>query len=969
MAEPVIAKPRKQALAAVLASEAPTSVLQQKGDTAAAATGTLTPVGAPLSHVPLRADAPLLVNPSRRRSSASRSRPRLDMATYSPTAAKSTKTSMRDFIPLHITKAKEDQVEQCDKTVIVQHSTIRKPLIAPDARENSALTPKRISAPPKPISPLRRGWCSVTPSAKGGERTPCESTRDKVITRSPAQRRSLGAGGGRMESPASTPVSSKSPTVTRGIIGAFGPYSPLSSLRLADLERPGTKGTPLSSASKVSSAKRARMQHKVVNLSLCKYSLLRIVAQENGFKIQELEDDLEKNTFNIVWSDTVLPLTRLVRLANWQRTNHFPSMYLLCRKGHLGITLGRMRKVMPSHYFFYPRTWSLRSERHQFARFLMALRSKKLTKFFIMKPNSGCQGRGIVITRDPLNAVEELDNYIVQEYITRPLLLEERKFDLRVYVLLTSIRAPSIFMFNDGLVRQCTEIYERPTDVNVRNTCKHLTNYAVNKHNPEYVFNADSANCNVGNKRNFKFFNEWLVSNGKSVEQLWDRVAHVICKTILVAQPQITNVYNSCFPRHNSGYTCFEVLGFDILIDSKMKPWLMEVNHTPSLATDTPLDYEVKHALVSEVWDILDIKATDRRRDERRERDEFIQRVMRIPTSAPTVTTLGNRRQSSGDATSATSANSGSAHSHQMSASMATGGVSTPDPQSEWEKAVEERRAIEDSRLRNFRRIYPSSNPEWQALYDTIMLQARGFWSAPFTPGADDRARRGDTTSVGAPSQTMGSTGERNGRGVTTDMTGDASAQPPANSLRSVQRPKIHELSTAPKRQRRGIVSAIAPDGASTPLVSDQGGLATYPQAPLLRPPQLPLSTDNSIITVHDKDKKSSVASRVCLSDSTAAEVVTVAVDCKEKNFTTPFGPQGELAAAPWKANVVTAQILSPVGRASARPLTSVPHEFPSNDRIEALRTLQQRLDQEAECEISATQMNADKEDSFDLDE
>ncbi|RNC37666.1 putative tubulin-tyrsoine ligase-like protein, partial [Trypanosoma cruzi] len=100
---------------------------------------------------------------------------------------------------------------------------------------------------------------------------------------------------------------------------------------------------------------------------------------------------------------------------------------------------------------------------------MMALRAKRVSKFFILKPNSGCQGRGIVISRDPLNAVEDLDNYIVQEYVTRPLLLEGRKFDLRVYVLLTSIRAPSIFMFKDGLVRLCAELYEKPTDSNARN--------------------------------------------------------------------------------------------------------------------------------------------------------------------------------------------------------------------------------------------------------------------------------------------------------------------------------------------------------------------------------------------------------------------------------------------------------------------------------------------------------------------
>jgi tubulin polyglutamylase TTLL6/13 len=40
---------------------------------------------------------------------------------------------------------------------------------------------------------------------------------------------------------------------------------------------------------------------------------------------------------------------------------------------------------------------------------------------------------------------------------------------------------------------------------------------------------------------------------------------------------------------------CFEILGMDVLIDYKLKPYLLEVNHTPSFSTDTPFDYKLKY--------------------------------------------------------------------------------------------------------------------------------------------------------------------------------------------------------------------------------------------------------------------------------------------------------------------------------------------------------------------------------------
>lgn len=50
---------------------------------------------------------------------------------------------------------------------------------------------------------------------------------------------------------------------------------------------------------------------------------------------------------------------------------------------------------------------------------------------------------------------------------------------------------------------------------------------------------------------------------------------------------------------------CFELLGFDIMLDQDLKPVLLEVNHAPSFATDSPLDYDIKKSLFVDMFKML----------------------------------------------------------------------------------------------------------------------------------------------------------------------------------------------------------------------------------------------------------------------------------------------------------------------------------------------------------------------------
>ena len=70
------------------------------------------------------------------------------------------------------------------------------------------------------------------------------------------------------------------------------------------------------------------------------------------------------------------------------------------------------------------------------------------------------------------------DSYIIQRYIDNPLLIGGKKFDFRIYVLVTSFRPLKAWIFNLGFARFCTENYS--SDVaEIDNMFVHLTNVAI----------------------------------------------------------------------------------------------------------------------------------------------------------------------------------------------------------------------------------------------------------------------------------------------------------------------------------------------------------------------------------------------------------------------------------------------------------------------------------------------------------
>lgn len=93
-----------------------------------------------------------------------------------------------------------------------------------------------------------------------------------------------------------------------------------------------------------------------------------------------------------------------------------------------------------------------------------------------------------------------------------------------------------------------------------------------------------------------------------------EEIKDIIVKTLIIGQPFMSHIYRSCQPDDYDNAMCFQILGFDIMIDNNFKPWLIEVNQSPSFKTDSGLDYEVKKQVLRDAFKLLNINQEKRQK-------------------------------------------------------------------------------------------------------------------------------------------------------------------------------------------------------------------------------------------------------------------------------------------------------------------------------------------------------------------
>ncbi|NXM80397.1 TTLL5 polyglutamylase, partial [Oenanthe oenanthe] len=340
---------------------------------------------------------------------------------------------------------------------------------------------------------------------------------------------------------------------------------------------------------------RFHMSYKIVRTDS---RLVRNILSAHGFH----EVHPNSSDYNLMWTGSHLKPCLLRTLTDVQKVNHFPRSYELTRKDRLYKNVCRMQLAHGFKTFhILPQTFILPTEYQDFCNTYSKDRGP-----WIVKPVASSRGRGVYLVNNPNQIVVE-DNTLVSRYISNPLLIDDFKFDVRLYVLVTSYDPLVVYLYEEGLARFATVRYDQASK-NIKNQFMHLTNYSVNKKSGDYVSCDDPEVEDYGNKWSMSAMLRYLKQEGRDTAALMASVEDLIIKTLVSAELSIASACKSFLSHRGS---CFELYGFDVLIDDTLKPWLLEVNLSPSLACDAPLDLKIKASMLSDMFTLVGFVCRD----------------------------------------------------------------------------------------------------------------------------------------------------------------------------------------------------------------------------------------------------------------------------------------------------------------------------------------------------------------------
>ena len=163
------------------------------------------------------------------------------------------------------------------------------------------------------------------------------------------------------------------------------------------------------------------------------------------------------------------------------------------------------------------------------------------------------------------------NDIIVQKYLDNPLLYYKRKFDIRCFVLLDSNL--NVYFCREGHLKGCSEFY----DLENTNKFIHITNYSFQKNSSNFE------KFEKGNEISYSDFKKFMKKENIPLEKFDKMIEHMkflIQLSLKAVSKKLTKV---------NPVLCFEIFGYDFIVDNEFRPWILEINDNPGLCISSPV--------------------------------------------------------------------------------------------------------------------------------------------------------------------------------------------------------------------------------------------------------------------------------------------------------------------------------------------------------------------------------------------
>ena len=290
----------------------------------------------------------------------------------------------------------------------------------------------------------------------------------------------------------------------------------------------------------------------------------------------------------------------------YQKINRFYNYNEYVSKSLLYINYKPFHDKFPDDYNYMLETYSYPKEKQEIIEKFSKYSLKNDNDVWMIKPTMGSLGLKISILTNYSDI--KLKNYLITKYLYNPHLIKGYKYDLRFHGLVSTIKPLKLYLYNEGLVRLASEKYNFSVS-DPHNKYSFLTNLFINKKNQKkFIYPKNMKNMEDSNLWNLDTFQKYCARNNINYEKLYSEVGDIFIKMMITVREKIIDNIEKTNLQYSNFY---HLIGFDIILDENLKPYLLETNRRCGFRNDNDAEKYYTYNIIADTLNIIGLRPKD----------------------------------------------------------------------------------------------------------------------------------------------------------------------------------------------------------------------------------------------------------------------------------------------------------------------------------------------------------------------